>query len=112
MDIVEQRQGAVTVVKPLGPLVQGDADQFGRAVKDVMQRSLGRFVIDASAVAFVDSRGLEVLLEATEALAAGGGTLRFCGANETVREVLDLTEVGSQCEHFEEMNSAVRSFLT
>jgi len=111
VDIVEQRQGAVTVVKPLGPLVQGDADQFGRTVRDVMQRSLGRFVIDASAVAFVDSRGLEVLLETTEELGQGGGTLRFCGANETLREVLDLTDIGAMFEHFEDINSAVRSFL-
>lgn len=112
MDIIEQRHGAVTILKPMGPLVQGDADQFGRAVKDVMQRSLGRFVIDATAVPFVDSRGLEVILEATEVLASSGSTIRICGVNETVREVLDLTEVGAQCDYFDNTNTAVRSFLS
>lgn len=111
MDIVEQRQGAVTVVKPIGPLVQADADQFKARITEVMSRTLGRFVVDASAVPYVDSRGLEVLLDATEELADSGQTLRLCGVNETVREILDLTELDSQFEHFEDLNTAVRSFL-
>lgn len=41
MDIQEQRHGAVTVVKPQGPLVLAEADQFFRHISDVMLRSLG-----------------------------------------------------------------------
>ena len=111
MEITEQRQGAVTVVKPQGPLVQADAEQFKARLTDIMAKSLGRFVVDATAVAYVDSRGLEVLLDATEQLAESGQILRLCGCNETLREVLDLTELDAQFEHFEDVNTAVRSFL-
>jgi anti-sigma B factor antagonist len=111
MEIVEQRQGAVSVVKPQGPLALGDADQFKATVTDVMTRSLGRMIVDASGIAYVDSRGLEVLVEVSDQLAETGRALRLCGTNDTLREVLDLTNLADKFEHFEDVNAAVRSFL-
>lgn len=111
MVIDERREGAVTVVRPQGPLVLGDADQLKAALTDVMQKSLGRFVLDASAVPYVDSRGLEVLVETGEELGQSGRALRLCGANDTIREVMDLTDTSRQFEHFEDVNAGVRSFL-
>jgi len=111
MEIQEQRQGAVTVLRPQGPLCGTDADRFLLRIKDVMEKSLGRFVVDCAEVPFVDSRGLEVLKEATEQLSDGGQQLRMCAANETVREVLDLTDISKLFEHYQDVNSAVRSFL-
>jgi anti-anti-sigma factor len=111
MEIQEQRHGAVTVVRPDGPLTQGDAVIFRQRLADVMQRSLGRFVVDAGAIAYVDSAGLEVLVQASEELSTGGRVLRLCGATETLREVLELTGVAHLFEHYSDPNSAVRSFL-
>ncbi|MFO0856493.1 MAG: STAS domain-containing protein [Phycisphaerales bacterium] len=111
MDVVEQRHGAVTVVKPTGPLVQQDAVKFRQRLAEVMGRSLGRFVLDASMIAFVDSQGLEVLVTASDELAGSGRSVRLCGATETLREVLDLTGNADRFEHFADVNSAVRSFL-
>lgn len=111
MEIIEQRQGAVTVLKPQGPLVSSDAEQFRERVVGVIDKSLGRFVIDATEIPYVDSRGLEVLKETTEELMQSGQALRLCGANELVREVLDLTDLSKQFEHYQDVNAAVRSFL-
>ena len=76
-----------------------------------MPKCLGRVVLDASAVAYVDSRGLEVLVEVGEAMSQGGQALKLCGANETLREVMELTETFGNFEHFADIQSAVRSFL-
>jgi anti-sigma B factor antagonist len=111
MQIGEQRHGAVTVVSPQGPLALGDADQFKAHVQDVMVRSLGRFVVDAAAVPYVDSNGLEALVAITDELSQSGRVLKLCGACETVREVLELTELSPLFEHFGDVNSAIRSFL-
>lgn len=111
MEIGEQRHGAVTVIKPQGPLCLGDAEAFRARVAEVMTRSLGRFVVDASAVPYVDSVGLEALVSATDELGAGGRALRLCGAGETLREVLDVTGLADRFEHYVDVNTAVRSFL-
>ena len=111
MQIEQQRQGAVTVVKPSGPLVGEDAAQFKQAVMEVMRDSLGRFVIDASQIAFCDSQGVEALLDITDELASSGRALHLCGATETLREVLDILEVSQLFEHDLDVNTAVRSFL-
>jgi anti-anti-sigma factor len=111
MEIREQRHGAVTVLKPIGPLVAADAPGFSDRVAKAVTRSLGRFVLDASALPFVDSAGLEALLRAAEELNENGQMLRLCAANETLREVLELTELASRFEYYQDVTDATRSFL-
>lgn len=111
MQVSEQRQGAVTVLTPKGPLTHEQVEAFGKKLDDAFTASLGRFVLDTSQIPFIDSRGLELLLDTTEQLAQSGHALKLCGTNETVREVLALTELSDQFEHFDDVNSAVRSFL-
>ena len=111
MQIQEQKQGAVVVLRPIGPLTTEDADTFKSRLSDVRKSTMGRFVLDASAIPFIDSRGLELLIEMHDELSQSGQSLKVCGINETVREVLDLTDVASLVEHFEDAGSAVRSFL-
>jgi len=111
VEIQEHRHGAVTVVRPDGPLVQDDAERFRSRINDVLGRSLGRFVVDASAVPYVDSVGLEVLADLTQELGHSGQALKLCGATETVREILDLTELTTLFEHYEDVQTAVRNFL-
>lgn len=111
MKIHEQIQGAVTVLKPEGPLVETDAALLKQRLLQTLASSLGRFVVDMSTIPYVDSNGLEALLEVTEEMGRSGQALRMCGANKTVREVLELTDLASHFEHFEDANTAVRSFL-
>ncbi|GAB4189996.1 MAG: hypothetical protein Kow00105_04350 [Phycisphaeraceae bacterium] len=110
MEIKEQTQGAVTVLEPQGALTQDDAEQFMDRLMQVVAESAGRLVVDLSQVPFVDSRGLEVLVEANEQLNASGRALKLCAVNETIREVLDLTGLAPRFDHFDDMNSALRSF--
>jgi anti-sigma B factor antagonist len=111
MKINEQRLGAVTVLKPEGPLVETDLTDFTSALSLAANANLGRCVLDLSAVPFVDSKGLEALLDATDEMARGGRALKLCCVDKTVRQVLELTGLVNQFEHFEDVNSAIRSFL-
>ena len=111
MEIVEERHGAVTVVKPMGPLVGDDADRLRSHLEEAIRRSLGRVVVDSSAIAYLDSGGLEALYDLSDSLASSGQSLRLVGVNETVREVFDLTDTASRFECFGDVQSAVRSFM-
>jgi anti-sigma B factor antagonist len=111
VEIQLQRHGAVTVIKPAGALLMADAEAFRAKALDAARAALGRVVCDASAVPFVDSRGVEALLDVSEALGAGGRALKLCAVNATVREVLELTGVADAFEYFSDAAGGVRSFL-
>ena len=111
MNIQQERQGAVTVLKLKGPLTSNDAPEFKSLLLEAQRESLGRLVLDASAIPLVDSKGLEALVEVTEAMEQSGKALKLCAANETLREVLELTGLAGMFEHFEDVNAGVRSFL-
>ena len=111
MKIAEQRQGAVTVIKPAGPLTQAEATELKNYVTRELGSNLGRVVIDMSEIPFVDSAGLEALLDITEQMSQSGQTLKICSPNKTIREVMTLTDITNMFDHFEDVTTAVRSFL-
>jgi len=111
MEITDQTQGAVRVLKPRGPLAAPEAEEFKTRAAETASESLGRLLIDASGVPFVDSRGLEVLVELSEDLSQSGRALKLCSLNETVREVLELTDLAGLFEFYDDVNAGVRSFL-
>ncbi len=93
MKITRQRHEDGATLKPCGPLTGDDAEQLRRAAESALQDGAAAIVIDVSGVPFADSRGLEVLVELAEHALRTGGTLRLAGANDLLREVLDLTEL-------------------
>src|SRR5947209_8487284 len=99
MEIQKQRQGAVTVLKPKGPLTEPDAPGLKEELTHALSASLGRVVLDMSSIPFIDSRGLEVLVEVCEEMGESGQALKLCAASKTVREVLELTELAPLFEH-------------
>jgi anti-anti-sigma factor len=111
VNISQHRHGAVTVVRPEGPLAGDDAEGVRHHLLETIADTLGRCVLDASAIAFVDSKGLEALLDVSELMAQSGQTLKMCGLNETVRQVLELTDLAPMFEYFEDAIGAARSFL-
>jgi anti-anti-sigma factor len=112
MELSEQHVGAVVVLKPEGPLTGPSSAQTLRTrTERLTSSSLGRVLLDLSAVPFVDSSGIEALLDSADAMSALGMTLRLCGANPTLREVLRVTGVDDQFEFHEDTQAGARSFL-
>lgn len=110
MDIREEQHGAVTVLTPKGPLAQEDAGIFAARVAERAASLLGRVVIDASSIAYADSKGLEAILAISEQLESAGHVLRAANVNATVREALELTGLTHCLECYDDLNTAVRSF--
>jgi anti-anti-sigma factor len=111
MNLEVRRVGAVHVIRPSGPITRDGADEVKAALLEAAKTHLGRVVLDASAVTYVDSKALESLVEVTEVLAASGRALKLCALSQTLREVIDLTGLAPQFEQFEDTNAAARSFL-
>ena len=109
--ITEQRHGAVAVLKPDGPCIQEQAQSLSESALQKVRPLMGRVVIDLSASPYVDSLGLETLLDLADEMDQCGQTLRLAGVSATVREVLGLTGLTNRFEFHDDANLAVRSFL-
>tara|TARA_A100001391_G_scaffold120531_1_gene82076 strand:- start:396 stop:734 length:339 start_codon:yes stop_codon:yes gene_type:complete len=112
MQIVTNRHGAVTVIHPAGPVItEDDAMQLRTQSFEVLGQTLGRFIMDVTEMTFVDSNGLEALVDITQELSAGGQSLKLCGVSDTLREIMAITDVTGKFQQFEDVQAAVRSFL-
>lgn len=112
MKIETSRHGAVSVIRPDGPVInEDDANLFRNESFTVLGSTLGRFVVDAKEMTFVDSNGLEALVDITKEVSAGGHQLKLCAVSDTLREILMLTGLSNEFQQFEDVQSAVRSFL-
>jgi anti-sigma B factor antagonist len=88
----EQRQleESVTVLEVRGELDIGSADAL-RSALDAAE-SMGDIIrLDATAVQFLDSTALGVMLASAQRLAARGGRLELMNASPAVRRILDMT---------------------
>jgi len=88
MNIDAKRDGATLVLRPEGrldtttsPLLQDALDLDG----------VTELVFDFSALEYISSAGLRVLITAQKSMNAAGGTMEIRGANDTVRNVFDIT---------------------
>lgn len=111
MQIERSHHGAVTLLKPRGSVAQDEADAFRSSLVECMRSSMGRCVVDFSATSFIDSRGLETLVDVGEDLTSRGQSLRVCGVSSTIGEAMELTGVAAYLDRYDGVQSAVRSFL-
>tara|TARA_E500000318_G_scaffold97760_1_gene98661 strand:+ start:1214 stop:1549 length:336 start_codon:yes stop_codon:yes gene_type:complete len=111
MDFSEQKQGAVVVFRPGGPLTQTEAEVFLERFRKAISASMGKCVLDASDISYIDSAGIEAMLDLSDGMADLGQSLKVSHVNETLRETFDLTRTASAFEYFDDINAAVRSYL-
>ncbi len=91
MNITTRTQGDVTVVGLAGNLDSNTSPQAQQAIDDVLAAGARRLVVDFTALDYISSAGLRVLLGAAKRLNGAGGALHLFGLNETVREVFEIS---------------------
>ena len=111
MSVNLTREGSVTIVKPMGPIITGELDELDRELLDLFNRWTKRIILNMNDVPFVDSAGLELLLRHQREFDSHGLRMIFCNINDTVQKVMDLTRLSLQVEIYPENVNAMRSFL-
>ncbi|RMF83612.1 MAG: anti-sigma factor antagonist [Planctomycetota bacterium] len=109
MRVDVQSSGSVAVLTPHGPLIRDEVEDFDRVVRDSIKARDGRVVIDFQHVPYLDSAGIEALLEVASATPSVTSP-RFAQLGDTCREALDLTNVLAQLDVFDTVEHAIRSF--
>ncbi|KPK78240.1 MAG: hypothetical protein AMJ79_00065 [Phycisphaerae bacterium SM23_30] len=111
MQITVSNEGAVTVVKPVGPITAGELEELDKKLDSLNRNWTKRVVINMSEVAFIDSAGLELFIRYQKQLDERGLKLKLCGMNEITQKIFDITQLSRFFEIFADTTGAVRSFL-
>lgn len=108
MKLSTQQHGSVRVVSPHGALAGDDVQVFREETAHNASQSGGRVVLDMQDVPYLDSAGIEALLDTC---AASGATelMRIANLTETCREALDLTDTLQRLYVFDTVENAIRS---
>lgn len=91
MDVSTRAQQDVTIIAFKGNLDSNTSPQAQQALDGMLAAGGQKIVIDFTALDYISSAGLRVLLGAAKRLHGSGGALRLFGLNETVREVFEIS---------------------
>jgi anti-sigma B factor antagonist len=93
MTIIEQNHRGVPVLKVAGARIDAaSASSFRQTLAAFVDRGVIRFVIDLSAVGFIDSTGLGALVSALKTSGPSGEVV-VAGARESVATLFRLTRM-------------------
>ena len=105
-----RNRGDVLIVHCEGRIVYRDeAAAVSRLVEEVL-RNGSKLVLDLSGVASMDSAGIGELALLQTWAQDRGAEFKCAGANETIRELLDLTNLNSVIEVHSTLESALEAF--
>ena len=90
MQIGEDKVGEALVIAPAGRVDSVSSAELERVVVARLDGGERRLVLDLSAVEYISSAGLRVLLMAAKRLKAPPAALVLCGLGPSVRTVLEL----------------------
>jgi anti-anti-sigma factor len=91
MEITTRTQHDVTVVAVTGNLDSKTSPEAQQALDGVLAAGARKVALDCTALDYISSAGLRVLLGTAKRLGTSGGALRLFGLNESVREVFEIS---------------------
>lgn len=109
MDISTRTQNGVTLVGFAGSLDSNTSPKAQQTLDGMLAAGVRKMVVDCTALDYISSAGLRVLLGTAKRL-SGGGALRLFGLNQTVREVFDISGFSTILAVFATETDALKGF--
>jgi len=91
MELNINENSGVQVVKIVGNLDTNTSPEAESTINNLINEGSDKMIVDLSEAGFVSSAGLRVFLSTAKQVTAKGGAVKFCGANEVVQEILDIS---------------------
>lgn len=106
LELSSQRQGAVTIVAARGDLDIITSPRLDSCLTDA-RRATAQVILDLSAVDFMDTSCLAVIVGHWKKLAARGGTLALAGARYRYTKTLWITGLADRLPMFDDVPAAL-----
>jgi anti-anti-sigma factor len=110
MDISTTDKDGVTVATFVGRLDTNTAPAAQEKLDGLVDGGATKLLIDFSALDYISSAGLRVLLATAKKMKKSNGTMRLCGLNETVQEIFDVSGFSTMLSVFGTQDEALAGF--
>ena len=97
-----KQEGDVVITSLSGNVMGGpDSDKFHAAIKEKLDAGSRKFLFDFSAVKWINSTGLGIIVSAHFSIGNAEGRLVICGSNKRVEGIYYVTQLEKIFETFE-----------
>ena len=111
MNVVTQTLGDVLVLGPEGKLDGGNSREFEVIINSVINEGSNMLLLDFSALDYISSSGLRVILATAKKLRKIDGGIALCHLNESIFEVFRISGFNSLLNIEETRDSALSAFF-
>ena len=98
MEIVYEPLDRVSVVSFRGRFDAPSAPEAERKLRELLDSGMSKVLLDLTAVEYISSGGLRVIIMLTKALEKINGELKLCGLSPFVSEVFKITNLAKRYE--------------
>lgn len=105
-----KKVGASSVVNPGESLTYQNCKELEDLTKGLISKNQTRIVLDCKNMPFIDSKGLELLLQLHSELKKRGGAIKITGLNAVCRDILLSTRLINVFLVYEDIAEALRSY--
>lgn len=105
------KRGAVTIMGLDDPLMEGVAETLKQNAEEMLSGGNLQLVVDLGSVPYIDSMGLEVLLDLNAKAGEMGGVFCLASPNELCRDILRATRLDNIIVVYPTLDEACRSFI-
>jgi len=93
MKVQSERRDDLAILSVTGELNGDSVAKFNEAVAAARAQELRDFIVDVKEITAIDSAGLEALSALQRQCEEQLGMVRFCGADETLRKIFEITRL-------------------
>lgn len=94
MDLETRKSGEVLIIKPLSKNIDVTVSNYFKGIViDLINQGNSQFLIDFSAVTFIDSSGLGSLISILKNVSYNNGNIALCNVQNTVMNMFNLTRM-------------------
>lgn len=91
MEITQEKDGALLVLRPKGRLDSANAHPFEEKMTAALSGGETNILVDFSELNYISSAGLRVLLMGAKRTQAAKGKIVLCALNDNIREVFEVS---------------------
>ena len=111
LKIKRREEDDVVVLEVSGKVMGGpDAEKFKGVIAELIEAGEKKLLIDLSAVPWMNSSGVGILISAYTSMKNAGASVKFLNINERVKSILMVTKLLTVFESYYSREDALASF--